>query len=122
MASTRLSIVQCDDTLIKGDYHTLILSPANGTYTLALKTSVGGTISTGNVITSSGTCDVSVRINGANVVWPSAATVIAASSSINEKAAASANSFGVGAKLEIVISNNSSAANLAISVAFARTA
>ena len=122
MPNTKLNLAKIESAVLTADLHTLIGTPANGTYTLALKTGIGGTITKINVITSSGTCDVSLRINGVNVVWPSSATVVAASSTINEKIAASANAFGVGARLDLVVANNSSSANLAVSVTYARTA
>jgi hypothetical protein len=122
MPNTKLNLANIESAVLTADLHTLIGTPANGTYTLALKTGIGGTITKINVITSSGTCDVSLRINGVNVVWPSSATVVAASSTINEKIAASANAFGVGARLDLVVANNSSSANLAVSVTYARTA
>lgn len=120
--TTTISLANISPTPLKADMHVLVPSPADGSYTIALKTSTGGTISSINVITSSGSCSVAVRINGANVVWPSSATTVAATTSINEKAAASSNSFGIGAKIELVVSSSSTPENLAVTIAYTRTA
>lgn len=121
MANTKLTFGNIDGSPLDSDIHWNSASPTNGAYTIALKTSVGGTIDTINVITTSGSCSVALRINGANVVWPSSATTVAATTSVNEKAAASANTFGVGAKLEIVVSSASTPVNLSVSIAYSRT-
>lgn len=97
-----------------------IASPANGTYVVALQTSHPFTVDSVTVQTTAGTITCEVRINNVPVVVTGGGSTVAASSSINSKAAISANNAGNGAKITLVLSANAASANLSVTIGCSR--
>ena len=120
--NTKVDFGQLDQSVLDGAFHANLLAPANGTYDLALQTPGSGTIQKIVAITASGTCTIETRINNVPVVVDGGGSTMSISSTINSKAAASANSFGDESRLTLVVSAASSPVSLAISIHYRRTA
>ncbi len=95
----------------------MIETPTDKSYTLDLYAAFAGTINSLKVITVSGTCTVAIKINGTSVTGISA---VSASSTIATGTASTANTFEIGDKVTLVISSNSSSADLQFTLKYSR--
>lgn len=95
----------------------LIETPANKTYVVLLKARHGFTITEVTAKTASGTCSVQVTIDGTNVTGGSVSVTSTEASST----ATAANVVSTGQDVAIVVSSNSSAADLVVSIGGTRT-
>lgn len=105
------------DALKVSSYSGMIESPTDKSFTLDLYAASAATINSLKVITVSGTCTVAVKINGTSVTGISA---VSASSTIATGTASAANTVAVGDKITLVVSSNSSAADLQFTVKYTR--
>jgi hypothetical protein len=96
--------------------HWLIPAPEDKSYVVIQKAAYAFTITEVTTITASGSCTVTVEINGT----PLGGTVNSATTSEQSQAHASANEVAAGDTLEIVVSSNSSAEDLTVDIAGTR--
>lgn len=90
----------------------LIETPSNKTYVVLLKARFAFTITEVTAKTASGTCTVQATIEGTNVTGGSVSVTSTEASST----ATAANTVAVGNTVAIVVSSNSSAADLQIDI------
>lgn len=94
-----------------------IEAAADKTYTLDLKAAYAYTVNELAIKTTSGTCTAKLTIEGVDVTGISAVSV---SSTETAATASAANSVAAGNTLNLVISSNSSAVNVAFTVKITR--
>lgn len=93
-----------------------IASPTNKTYRIALKMAHGGTITETTTRSASGTCTATFAIN----TTPLGGTANSVSSTEQSQAHASANVFAAGDDIELVVSANSSCADMSFTIVYTR--
>lgn len=118
---TRVHKGQLYETLKRFDLHVgPIAAPANGSRVLVLKSNSVFPVVSMAVQTSSGTCNVGLKINGTLVNFDGG-TSVAASSVFAEDTVHSAGIVNKGSRLELVITGASSPVNLVLSIAAAQS-
>jgi nicotinate-nucleotide pyrophosphorylase len=94
----------------------MIETPEDKEYTLELSVPFAGTINSLAVQTASGTCEVTVNIDGVNVDGFD----LSASDTVASIEASGANVFAAESVITLVVSSNSSAADLQFTIQYTR--
>lgn len=119
VSQSRVNGVVCSDAGIgtTACFCITIEEPADGTYPVGLNMPYGGTISKVTTKALSGTCTLTVKINGTNL----GGTANAVSTSEAVQSHSSANTFAAGDDITMVVSSNSSCARMAVTIEYTRT-
>lgn len=94
-----------------------IATPADKSYTIALKMAHGGTITETTTKSASGTCTATFKVNSTAL----GGTANSVSSAEDSEAHASTNTFAAGDDIVLTVSSNSSCADMSFSIKYTRT-